>query len=178
MEIKEIKNILLKNNICKDYLERLAEAQELEKFVGAALTFSGIEYLRKHKDVIQKVYTAFSEYFSGRVVEVPDLGYGSLYIDHNEIKEVEAVADVYYLINSSIILSLQENKVYKIVLDASSRLMMNLSDNNLVFIEMYGSSKLVMLSSKGVNKVSIIRDESNNPIINYTGDNKIIKIVR
>lgn len=174
--VEEIKAKLIGAGLCEKWRSKWQDSYNLEDIAGISLTFEGVEYMRKNKGVILELLPNFQEYVNGKTVSIPDFGQGAMFINATADMGVPMDVDVVYISGSDVKMSLPEHKVAKIIIDSESIVRLKLGGNNIVFVELYYKSKLMLLKDGEDNSVNIIRDAPDCAVIPYLGKNDRIRI--
>lgn len=174
--VEEIKSKLIGAGLCEKWQKKWQYDYSLDDIVGISLTFEGIEYMHKNRAVVLELLPTFEEYVNGKIVAIPNFGRGAMFINTILRSDETIDADVIYVSGSDIKIRLPEYKVVKIIVDNGSTLRVELSSNNIVFIELYDESSLTLLRGGDDNSINIIRDSINCEIMSYIGENDKIKI--
>lgn len=177
-KMKKIKDKLIESGLCKKWQDRWDDNYTHYDIAGIAMTLEGIEFMREHRGVIYELMPEFCEYTNGTTLNIPNLGKGAMWIDRRESSAMDIDLDVIYLSNSSIFVRPIKNKVMKIICDNSSSLRIDVISNNVIFIELYDSSNVLITGTGTDNNIYVIRENDKCRVVSYlvNKDDNNIKI--
>lgn len=176
MEAKEIRALLVENELCNKYMKIWADDVSKEDIFSASLTGAGLEYVVKHDFITPTfVMSEFAEYVNSRSVSLPDGRKGQMWVGVKDYVRLFAEADVIHIMGSVVVLNIPDWWVGEITLSRGSKVIIEVGKDSIIFIDLYDKSKATLVGSQASedNTVRVYcRDGECVSKLNY--DNNII----